>query len=592
MARRKLIWQLYPTYLVVTVIVLVAVTWYCSHFFRQFYINQTRRSLTTLAYVVAEQMSISLRTKDFREIDRICKQLGQADRKGTRFTVILPSGKVLGDSDEDPMQMANHSDRSEIKKALSDGYGWSLRLSPTLGKNMMYVAVPIKEDTEVKAVVRTAISATAIDDALEKIYIKIFWGGFVTAFCAAGLSLLISRRIGKPIVEMKKIAERFASGDLDHRLLVSGTGELDLLARALNKMATQLQERIATITDQRNEMEVVLSSMIEGVVAVDGQERIVSMNKAAASLLDVDLLKVQNQNVKEVIRNVDLQNFINSTLNSRVPTEADISLPTEGDRVFQLHGACLPTGAGGRGGAVVVLNDVTRMHRLENVRRDFVANVSHELKTPVTSIKGFVEALLEGGINDPKQAERFLRIIAKHSDRLNAIIEDLLSLSRLEEDGEKRKISLENVPIKSVLLSAIELSGVKAEEKQMKIDLMCENGINANVNAALLEQAIVNLIDNAIKYSESGSHVQILVQQGDKEITIAVQDSGCGIAEEHLSRIFERFYVVDKGRSHKLGGTGLGLAIVKHIAQVHGGHITVKSSLGEGSTFTIHLPSK
>jgi len=589
MARKKLIWQLYPTYLIVTVIALVAVTWYCSHFFRYFYIDQTRKKLMTLAYVVAEQMSTSLQAKDFREIDRVCKQLGRASKKETRFTVMLPSGKVIGDSDEDPAQMANHSDRTEMRKVLSDGYGWSLRLSPTLGKNMMYVAVPIKDNSEVKAVVRTAIPATAIDDALKSLYIKILWGGLATAFCVAGLSLLISRRISKPIVEMKKIAEMFASGDLDHRLLVLGTAELDSLANAINRMATQLQERFATITDQRNELDAVLSSMIEGVVAVDGQGRIVSINKAAASLLDIELSKAQNRNVEEVIRNVDLQNFINSTLNSKVPTEADISLPTKGDRLFQLHGASLPTRAGGRTGAVIVLNDITKMRRLENVRRQFVANVSHELKTPVTSIQGYVEALLEGPIKDPQQAERFLRIIAKHSDRLNSIIEDLLTLSRLEEDRERKETSFEVTELKPVLASAIELASIKAEDKQMKIQLVCDEQIAVRMNTALLEQAVLNLVENAIKYSPLGGDVRISVEQNGKEVAITVKDNGCGITQEHLPRIFERFYVVDKGRSRKLGGTGLGLAIVKHIAQVHGGSVTVESSLGKGSTFTIHL---
>jgi len=592
MARKKLIWQLYPTYLIVTLIALVAVTWYCSHFFRYFYIDQTRKKLMTLAYVVADQMSTSLQAKDFREIDRVCKQLGRASKKETRFTVMLPSGKVIGDSDEDPAQMANHSDRTEMRKVLSDGYGWSLRLSPTLGKNMMYVAVPLKNNNELKAVVRTAILATAIDDALKSLYIKILWGVLVTAFCVAGLSLLISRRISKPIVEMKKIAEMFASGDLDHRLLVLGTAELDSLANALNRMATQLQERFATITDQRNELDAVLSSMIEGVVAVDRQGRIVSINKATASLLDIELSKAQNRNVEEVIRNVDLQNFINSTLNSKVPTEADISLPTKGDRLFQLHGASLPTRAGGRTGAVIVLNDITKMRRLENVRRQFVANVSHELKTPVTSIQGYVEALLEGAIKDPQQAERFLRIIAKHSDRLNSIIEDLLILSRLEEDRERKETSFEVTELKPVLASAIELASIKAEDKQMKIQLVCDEQIVVRMNTALLEQAVLNLVENAIKYSPLGGDVRISVEQNGKEVAITVKDNGCGITQEHLPRIFERFYVVDKGRSRKLGGTGLGLAIVKHIAQVHGGSVTVESSPGRGSTFTIHLPTE
>jgi len=456
---------------------------------------------------------------------------------------------------------------------------------------MMYVAVPIKEGDEVKAVVRTAILATAIDDALKSIYIKIFWGVVATVFCAAGLSLLISRRISEPIIEMKKIAERFASGDLDHRLLISGTGELDSLANALNKMATQLQERIATITDQRNEMEAVLSSMIEGVVAMDKQGRIVSINKAAATLLNIDAQHMKSRMVEEVIRNVDLQEFIKRTLNSKVPTEMDISLPVEGDRLFQLHGVPLPTEAGSKIRAVIVLNDMTRMRRLENVRREFVANVSHELKTPVTSIQGFVEALLEGAMNDHKQAERFLKIIARHSDRLNSIIEDLLTLSRLEEDKERKEISFEVMELKSVLASAIELSSTKAEDKQMKIELICQDDTKAKINAALLEQAMINLIDNAIKYSSSGDIIRIIAEQKNNETAISVEDNGCGIAPEHLPRIFERFYVVDKSRSRKLGGTGLGLAIVKHIAQVHDGSVTVESSPGAGSTFTIHLPA-
>jgi two-component system phosphate regulon sensor histidine kinase PhoR len=233
---------------------------------------------------------------------------------------------------------------------------------------------------------------------------------------------------------------------------------------------------------------------------------------------------------------------------------------------------------------------MTRMRRLENVRRDFVSNVSHELRTPVTSIRGFVEALLDEKTKEPGQVNRYLKIIAKHSDRLNAIIEDLLSLSRLEEDSERRRISCETAPLKPVLTDAIELSSTKAQEKQTTVNLLCEDDLLARINPALLEQAILNLIDNAIKYSPPNEIIKIMVEKSEKELRIAIQDNGCGIDNKHISRIFERFYVVDKGRSRKLGGTGLGLAIVKHIAQVHGGYVTVKSSLDQGSTFTIHLP--
>ncbi|OHB73504.1 MAG: hypothetical protein A2Z25_01810 [Planctomycetes bacterium RBG_16_55_9] len=233
---------------------------------------------------------------------------------------------------------------------------------------------------------------------------------------------------------------------------------------------------------------------------------------------------------------------------------------------------------------------MTRMRRLEDVRRDFVANVSHELRTPITSIKGFAETLLEGAFKEPEKAERFLKIIAKHSDRLNAIVEDLLSLSSLEEGGQTRKITFEEAPIRPVLDSVISMSTIKAEEKEIAVELDCDEGIQARINTVLLEQAILNLVDNAIKYSESKSLIHIEVNKADERITIAVRDNGCGIAKEHQSRIFERFYVVDKSRSRKLGGTGLGLAIVKHIAEVHGGHVSLESSPGAGSTFTVHLP--
>ncbi|NIP24933.1 MAG: PAS domain-containing protein [Phycisphaerae bacterium] len=454
---------------------------------------------------------------------------------------------------------------------------------------MMYVAIPIKENGENVAVVRTSIPATAIDRELSNIYVKIFWGGVAIAICAAGISWVISRRISKPIVEMKQVAQGFTDGELNLRVPIPAPLELSELAKALNEMAKQLYERIQTITKQRNELEAVLSSMIEGVLAVDTDGHIMSVNKAAADLLKINTTEALGRNVEEIVRNVDLHRFIQKTVESKQLVEADILLPTNGNRYFQLHGVSLSDSEGHKSGAVIVLNDMTRIRRLENIRRDFVANVSHELRTPVTSIQGFIEALLEGKIQEPKQIERYLKIIAKHSNRLNTIIDDLLSLSRLEEDEEKRKVSFDQVALKPILASAMDLSSVKATEKNIKVELDCEDQIEAKVNVVFLEQAIVNLIDNAIKYSEPGAKIQVSVQLGDTEMAIAVQDEGCGIDKTHLNRIFERFYVVDKGRSRKLGGTGLGLSIVKHIVQIHGGHVTVESKPGKGSTFTIHL---
>jgi two-component system phosphate regulon sensor histidine kinase PhoR len=592
MIRRKLIWQLYPSFLAVTFLALVAVTWYCSHTFREFYYQQTRGELHSLAHFAAEQVSSMLDISQTARLDEFCKRLGQAGKGGTRITVILPSGKVIADSDENPAVMEDHSNRPEIINALDKGFGWSLRPSPTLGIKMMYVAIPLKEQGKSVAVVRTSIAVTAIDQAMMDMYTKIFWGGLAIALCAAALSFIISRRISRPIVEMEEVARRFAEGQLDLRVPIPGPSELAALASALNEMARQLYEKITTVTSQRNELEAVLSSMVEGVVAVDHQGHIVSINKAAADFLEVEPARVQGRNIEEAVRNVDIQQLIRRTLESGKRIEAEVSLQIEGGRFFQIHGTNLPDVGGGKAGAVIVFHDITRMRRLENVRRDFVANVSHELKTPVTSIQGFVEALSEGGIDKPEQVKRYLGIIAKHSDRLNAIIEDLLSLSRLEEEQERRRIQFGSAKLKPILAAAIDLISTKAEQQKVRIELICSDDIEAKMNSALIEQAIFNLVDNAIKYSKAEGVVIISAEQRDTGIAISVQDQGCGIGSEHLSRLFERFYVVDKGRSRKLGGTGLGLAIVKHITQVHGGSVTVESSLGKGSTFTIHLPQQ
>ncbi len=590
MFRRRLIWQLYPPFLAITLLALLVATAYSSYTLRSFYLGQLEGELRLMAEVVAVQVEGALRGGAPRPIDALSKRLGQAGSGQMRLTVIAADGKVLGDSDENPALMEDHSNRAEIVSAIQEGFGQSIRFSPTLGKNMMYVAVPVRVDGQIAAVVRTAIPVTEIDQTLSRIYVTIVWAGVIVALCAAFLSLLISRQISQPITRMKRIAQLFAQGQLNIRVPGAGAAELDALAGALNEMATQLQDRIVTITRQRNEAKAILSSLSEGVLAVDSRGRVVNVNRAAAQLLNIDATHAQGRSIEEMVRNVGLQEFVRQTLESDRPTEGDVSFPEEGGRFFHVQGASLADPQGERGGAVIVLSDMTRIHRLENVRRDFVANVSHELKTPVTSIQGFVEALREGGFDDREQEQRYLGIIAKHAERLNAIIDDLLSLSRLEEGAERRAILFEDVSLRPVLQAAIELAGVRAEQKRIRVELSCDDAVSARINAPLLEQAIVNLVDNAAKYSDEGTTVSIEVVQADNEVAIHVKDRGCGIGREHLARIFERFYVVDKSRSRKLGGTGLGLAIVKHITLVHGGHVTVESTPGQGSTFTIHLP--
>lgn len=589
MFKKSLLWQLYPVYLSITVAALFIITLYLSRLLPEFYYDQVANDLRARASLIEQQILPSLKANDSQQLNDTARKLGTSS--STRITIILPDGRVIADSDEDPEIMENHGDRPEFIKALEKGVGRSLRFSNTLGLSMMYFALPIKDGDQILAVIRTSIPATAIDEKLKNIYHKIVLSVVIVAICAAGISLVISRKISLPIEKMKETAQRFASGQFDH-VPIPKQVELAELAQALNEMARQLRDRINTITRQRNEVEAILSSMAEGVLAVDVNHRIVSINRAAAKFLNIDPKEAKGRTVEDIVHNTEFQAFIQGVLNDENSCQTEVVLPGRKDRIVGLNGTTLTDSNGDKSGAVIVISDMTRMRRLEDVRRDFVANVSHELRTPITSIKGFAETLLEGAFKEPEKVERFIRIIAKHADRLHAIVEDLLSLSSLEEGSQKRKITFEKASIRPVLDSVVSMSTIKVEEKDITVELDCDEGIEARINTVLLEQAVLNLVDNAIKYSESKSTIRIEAHQSDGMIRIAVRDSGCGIAKKHQNRIFERFYVVDKSRSRKLGGTGLGLAIVKHIAEVHGGHVTLESSPGQGCTFTVHLPAE
>jgi two-component system phosphate regulon sensor histidine kinase PhoR len=589
MRRRRLLWQLYPSYLLITLFSLLGVAWYATTSLRNFYYEHVRSELVARAVLVKKDILRLLEAGDSAAVDALCKEMGKISL--TRITVILPSGQVIGDTDEDPARMDNHADRPEVIEALTGQTGKSIRYSHTLRESMMYVTIPINAPSAVRGVIRTAIPVTAIDRALRTIYWHISLGGLAIAAVAAAMSLAISRRISRPIEEIKRGAERFAKGELEHKLPVYDSQEIGGLAEAMNQMAAQLDDRIRAIVQQRNELEVVLSSMVEGVLAVDMDERLIKINRAAAQMIGVDAAAATGRSIQEIVRNTALQQFVARALKSREPVEGDIIANHGGERSLQAHGTMLRDAQGRSIGALIVLNDVTRLRQLENMRREFVANVSHELKTPITSIKGFVETLLQGAMSNPEDAQRFLGIIAKHAERLHAIIEDLLSLSRVEQESERREIALEPGMVKEVLTAAIQACRVSADAKNITIELACEEKVRARLNAALLEQAVVNLLDNAIKYSEPGSVVQIAAARTNGEVAISVRDHGCGIRKEHIPRLFERFYRVDKARSRKLGGTGLGLAIVKHIVQAHSGQVSVQSTPGEGSTFTIRLPA-
>ncbi|MBW1835118.1 MAG: HAMP domain-containing protein, partial [Deltaproteobacteria bacterium] len=558
--KKRLLWQLYPSYLLITLIFLLAVSLFASSAFREFFLERTAADLKSRAHLLEKQVGNYIAPLDEISVDSICKSAGR--QSSIRITVILPSGKVVGDSEEAPENMNNHADRFEVAEALLGNVGTSDRYSSTLRQDMMYVAIPLEKNNEVIAVLRTSIPVTSIYDELKSIQIKIGFGYLLIALFAAGVSLFISKRISRPIEEMKKGAEQFACGDLAYRMPAPDTQEMGGLAEAMNQMAAHLDDRIKTAIKQRNELEAVLSSMKEGVIAIDRDEKIISINQAAARMFKSNssdsaarMFKSnssdsEQRSIQEVIRNHELQKIVKSVLGSGDHAEGDIVLYQDEESILNIQ----TTSLRGEG-------------------EDFIgSNVSHEIKTPLTAIKGFVETLSHGAIENPDEAKRFLNIIEKHVNRLVSIIEDLMHLSVIEQRDKSKGINLEKGHIRSVIKTAIQVCQTKAEAKKIKVNLICHEDISAKIDTQLLEQAVVNLLDNAIKYSNEGGLVQVEAIITDTEVCISFKDYGIGIPKEHLPRLFERFYRVDKARSRKLGGTGLGLAIVKHIVQTHGGY--------------------
>lgn len=590
MKRKPLIWKLYPSYLLITISALATVTWFTLSYTTDFYYKERTSDLKARAVLAGERivldMPLSGEEPAAEGISSLCEELGR--ETSTRITVVRPDGLVICDSEKDPSRMDNHSDRPEINAALSGRTGSSVRYSYTLKKNLMYVAVPLAGDPDL-GVVRAAIPVSFLEQALAGIRGRLVGGALIAAILAALVSFGVSRRLVRPLKDLKEGVVRFAEGDLGARLQIPDTEEFATLAEEMNRMAAELEDRIGAVEKRRSELDVILASMVEGLIAFDSDDRITIINEAAGDILGLDIDDVVGRSYQEIIRNADLQSFIAGMGAAREPMEDEIHMDTGTERLLQVHGTILKDSAGRRAGTMVVLNDITRLRKLERIRRDFVANASHEIRTPVTAIKGSVETLLEGADQDPRASVNFLNIISRHSDRLSAIVEDLLSLSRIEKEVETGETYLEEGSINDVLEEAVDACRMLADAKNIQIHLDCPDRISARIDHSLLVLAVTNLLDNAVKYSSDGGEVHIGCETVGGRLALSVQDNGHGISKEHIPRLFERFYRVDSSRSRKLGGTGLGLAIVKHIAQAHGGDVQVKSVPGEGSTFMIIL---
>jgi two-component system phosphate regulon sensor histidine kinase PhoR len=462
------------------------------------------------------------------------------------------------------------------------------------GRRILAMAVPIGPAGQPTAILRASTDTGRSDRELAGSQRSILVGFLLCAVAAVAAAAALAARLARPVRELAQAAADVAGGNSEAALPTPDVAELSTLASAVSILRDQLVERGLTIGRQDTEQEAVLDSMIEGVLAIDARQRVLGINRAAADLFELDMEADIGRSMQDVIRNPDLRRFALRAIDCREPVEDDIVLPGLRDRTIRVRGTALRD-VSGEGGAVIVLNDVTDLKRLENVRRDFVANVSHELKTPVASIKGFVETLLDGAAEDPDDRRRFLDIIARQADRLEAIIEDLLALSRIEQSEEAGTLPLEKTAIAGLLGEAANDCLPRATERAIRLEVDCDADLEAAVNAPLVEQALINLIDNAIKACDAGDTIRVAARivadtAGADLLEIEVRDEGCGIEPIHLPRLFERFYRVDKGRSRTLGGTGLGLSIVKHIVQAHGGSVGVGSTPGKGTTFTLRMP--
>lgn len=515
-------------------------------------------------------------------------QMGQA--LDLRVTIISIDGKVLGDADltkERLLTVENHADRPEFKDALGKGLGVSTRFSHTVKKNMLYIAIPFGKE-KVEGILRFSMSLRDID-LLESGMRGIVGVSVVfIVLLSLGLMFVVSVLVSRPLKAMSAIAKAMAGGDFSKKVSINASDEIGELAQALNSMSEEIKEKIDKINSEGAKLDLVLSSMFEGVIVTDERERIILMNPSLRKLFFLDFDPVGKKPL-EVIRNTAVQDMVDRIVGGKqrlATEEIVINLPEE--KILKVNG--VPIIRNDRlEGAILVFHDITEIRHLEKIRQDFVANVSHELRTPISSIKGYAETLLEGALDDKDHAKEFIGIILQDSNRLASLINDLLDLSRIES-GKMKMIFL-SLDSALLLKRAVAVMDNQAKVKSISLKLDLPPALpKIKGDEARFLQVMINLLDNAIKYTPQGGKVIVSAKAVSDVLEIDISDTGIGIASEDLPRIFERFYRVDKARSRELGGTGLGLSIVKHIVQAHGGQVRVVSELGKGSTFSFTIP--
>ena len=592
MRARPLYLKILFPFLLISIVAVLAVSSLSLYNTKALYLSETENNLIERTALLEDQVAELLHAEDYDGLRKRFNVLGETT--GTRLTIIRRDGHVIADSAENELTMSNHADRPEIVTARREPTGTAIRESSTLGEGMMYVARRVEYENELVGYVRAAFPLTRIGALTTTLLRQLIGSVLVIGLLVTGASIWVSRRISLPLKEVTEKAARFALGDFREKIHAPDSQELFRLATTMNDMASQLDDTINQLKQQQYQQDAVFESMVEGVIALDREGNIITLNRAACRFLNVTVEAVQNRPATEAIRHPELIALIERLANSTTAMAEDVTLRLEGERHFKVYGNALhdketQTTAIG---SLIVIADITEIKRLENIRRDFVANVSHELKTPTTSIIGFVETLEHGAMDNREDANRFLEIIHRQARRLNSIVDDLLSLSRIEREYNREALAMQVENVTELFRYVLMECRPRAEKRNITLETICPDDLKVECNRELLEQALLNLTDNAIKYTRESSTVTLLAEVIDSTLHLRVQDRGEGIGLEHLDRLFERFYRVDKARSRKIGGTGLGLAIVKHIAQAHEGTASVESTTGEGSIFSLNLPTR
>ncbi|GLI50571.1 PAS domain-containing sensor histidine kinase [Tepidanaerobacter syntrophicus] len=572
----------------IIVLISLSITGYAvAKVVEDYFIQKTEDDLETRAFAVRPFLALKIKQEEntLGQLETAVKELGSEIK--TRITIVDTDGNVIADSEKDPSDTESHSTRPEIKEAYLGNIGKSVRYSSSLKTEMMYVAIPILENHDVAYVLRLAVPISHIN-ALTRNIGKMFFSASLAGLLVAFLiSTIFSRRITKPIEEVSYAAKKISCGNYDLKVPLRPPYETKILAESFNRMAENLQETVGKLKEETDKTRAVLASMAEGLIAVDQNCHVVMMNFAAEKLFKIRQEETLGKHLLEVLRNRELHDLINEVLKTRKGSTREIKINTYDERIFWIN--VVPIDKENNLDAVAVMRDITELKRLEKMKSDFVSNVSHELKTPLTSISGFAETLLDGAYKSEENCRYFLRIIKQETDRMTRLINELLYLSRIEKPDFS--IPKRPVNIASVVNKAVKLLQKNIDDKGHLLNLrLPENLGPVTGDEDSVLEIIINLLDNAIKYTPEGGNITVEIEDESDFISISVADNGIGIAGDELERIFGRFYRVQGPGITSASGTGLGLAVVKHLVESLNGKISVESQLGKGSTFKVSLP--